>query len=50
MPDRERRRTSSWVVAIVIGFAVMIAANAVFIYIAVAGADPVVSSYSTEKR
>jgi hypothetical protein len=38
------------VVAIIVGFALMIAANAVFIYVAVSGADPVAASYRTEPR
>ncbi|HEX5632638.1 MAG TPA: hypothetical protein VFX50_05395 [Gemmatimonadales bacterium] len=41
---------SPWVTAIVIGFALMIAVNAAFIWIAVRGQDPVVPSYSTESR
>lgn len=47
---RERNRRSPWVIAILVGFALMICANAVFIYIAVSGADPVVSSYVIERR
>lgn len=46
----QERRVPVWVLGILIGFAVMLAANAVFIYIAVSGADPVVSSYINEPR
>jgi hypothetical protein len=45
-----RKRHSPWIAAIIIGFVLMIAANAVFIYVAVSGADPVASSYRTEPR
>jgi hypothetical protein len=41
---------SSWVIGIIIGLAFVAIANAVFIYVAVKGADPVVPSYSTEPR
>ncbi len=44
------RRTSPWVIGIIIGFAVMLAMNAVFITIAVKGADTVVPSYQTTDR
>ena len=46
----DRRRHSPWIAAIVIGFALMIAANAIFIYVAVSGADPVAASYRAEPR
>lgn len=49
MPQ-DRKRRSPWVIAIVIGFTLMIVANAVFIYVAVSGADPVAASYRTEPR
>lgn len=49
MPQ-DRKRGSPWVIAIVIGFTLMIVANAVFIYVAVSGADPVAASYRTEPR
>ena len=39
-----------WLLALIAGFAVMIAVNAFFIYVAVNGSDPVVPSYSTEAR
>lgn len=35
---------------ILLGFVVVVAVNALFIYIAVRGADPVVQSYTTEPR
>ncbi len=44
------RKRSPWVVGIIVGFALMIAANAVFIYVAISGADPVAASYQTEPR
>jgi hypothetical protein len=47
---QDRKQRSPWVLAIIIGFALMIAANAVFIYVAVSGADPVAASYRTEPR
>ena len=50
MAQPDRRRVSPWVVAIIVGFAIIFAANAAFIYIAVTGADPVVSSYARERR
>ncbi len=39
-----------WIVAIVTGFAIMIAVNFYFAYVAVTGADPVVGSYESEAR
>lgn len=44
------RKTSPWVIGILIGFVVMALVNAGFIYIAVKGADPVVPSYVIEER
>jgi hypothetical protein len=44
------KKRSPWVVGIVIGFVVMALMNAVFIYIAVKGADQVVPSYIIEDR
>lgn len=35
---------------IVLGFAIVIAINVLFIYIAVSGADPIVASYTAEPR
>jgi hypothetical protein len=35
---------------IVLGFVLVVAINALFIYIAVSGADPVVPSYTSEPR
>jgi hypothetical protein len=46
----DRKQHSPWIAAIIIGFALMIAANVVFIYVAVSGADPVAASYRTEPR
>jgi hypothetical protein len=47
---RERGRRSPWVIAIVVGFVVIVLVNMGFIYIAVKGADPVVPSYNAEER
>ena len=47
---RPASRWSPWVVAIVVGLALVAIANGAFIYIAVSGADPVVPSYVTEPR
>lgn len=44
------RRTSPWIVAIIIGFITLVLVNGAFIYVAVKGADPVVESYRTEPR
>jgi hypothetical protein len=44
------KKRSPWVVGIIIGFMVMLLMNAVFIYVAVKGADQVVPSYISEKR
>jgi hypothetical protein len=41
---------SPWVIGIIIGFVVMLVMNAVFITIAVKGADTVVPSYETADR
>jgi len=49
-PSSERPRWSPWPMAIVIGFLVMAAVNAAFIWIAIEGQDPVVDSYVTEPR
>ncbi|HEY0305281.1 MAG TPA: hypothetical protein VGC44_09915 [Longimicrobiales bacterium] len=46
----DRNTRSPWVIAIIIGFALMIVANGLFIYVAVSGADPVAASYRTERR
>ena len=35
---------------IVVGFVLVVLVNVLFVYIAVTGADPVVSSYTTEPR
>jgi len=39
-----------WPILITLGLALVILVNAVFIYIAVSGADDVVPSYLTEER
>jgi hypothetical protein len=39
-----------WPWAIAIGLFLVIVVNALFAWIAVSGADPVVSSYNTERR
>ena len=39
-----------WVWAIAIGLSIVVVVNAVFAYIAIHGADTVVSSYTTEPR
>lgn len=49
-PQWARERASPWVVAIIIGFALMLIANVVFIYVAVSGEDRVVASYRIEPR
>ena len=40
----------AWPWAIAIGLGVMIVVNAIFAYVAISGADQVVSSYQTEPR
>jgi hypothetical protein len=44
------QRRSPWVVGIFVMFAIVVLVNAVFIYVAVKGADQVVPSYITEGR
>lgn len=44
------RRRSPWVIGIIVGFVVMVLMNAVYIYVAVKGADQVVPSYIAEER
>ena len=39
-----------WPILILVGFILVILVNAIFIYIAVSGADEVVPSYQTEER
>ena len=41
---------SPWPPMIVVGFVLVVLVNVLFVYIAVTGADPVVSSYTTEPR
>lgn len=44
------RRDRLWPILITIGLVFVVLINAVFIYIAVSGADDVVPSYHTEER
>ncbi len=46
----ELSRNHVWPLAIIIGLLVVVAVNAAFIYIAVSGADEVVSSYEAQRR
>jgi hypothetical protein len=39
-----------WPIGLLIAFIVMIAVNGVFVWVALKGHDPVVSSYQTEPR
>ena len=48
--ERSSRAARRWPWGIGIGLAFVVAVNAVFAYLAVRGADPVVSSYRTERR
>ena len=48
--DGGGRRDRLWPTLIVVGFVLVILVNAIFIYIAVKGADDVVPSYQTEER
>ena len=43
-------RIRLWPVLITVGLVLVILVNAIFIYIAVSGADDVVPSYQTEER
>ena len=45
-----RTRYRIWPVLITLGLVLVVLVNAVFIYIAVSGADDVVPSYHTEER
>jgi len=51
-PDESGDSTKDrlWPILITVGLAIVILVNAVFIYIAVSGADDVVPSYLTEER
>lgn len=46
MSASERR----WPIGLLIAFLVMIAVNGLFVWVALKGRDPVVSSYQTEPR
>lgn len=48
--ERGSRGAGRWPWAIGVGLAFVVVVNAVFAYLAVRGADPVVSSYRTEPR
>lgn len=41
---------SPWVLGLLLAFAVMLAVNAIFAWIAVKGSDPVAASYNLEPR
>lgn len=51
-PSESRRDSGPrlWPILITVGLMMVILVNAVFIYIAVSGADDVVPSYQTEER
>jgi hypothetical protein len=49
-PSEMRSGGRLWPTIIIVGLALVIAVNAIFIYIAVKGADEVVPSYQTEER
>ena len=51
-PDRSGDSSNSrlWPVLITVGLVLVVLVNAIFIYIAVSGADDVVPSYVTEER
>ena len=46
----EEKNDRLWPILIAVGFVLVILVNAIFIYIAVSGADDVVPSYQTEER
>lgn len=48
--DRKKEGSRLWPILITVGLALVIVVNAIFIYIAVRGADEVVPSYQTEER
>jgi len=50
VPDQTRREALIWPVGLAIAFAVVLAVNAFFIYVAVSGSDDVVPSYYSEPR
>jgi nitrogen fixation protein FixH len=43
-------KRSPWVVGLLVGFAVVVVVNMVFIWIASKGADPIAASYRLEAR
>lgn len=48
--DPEKTKDWIWPVGIVVGLLLVMSVNALFIYVAVSGADEVVESYATEER
>lgn len=44
------RRRLAWPIGIVLAFVIILAVNALFIYLAVSGADEIAPSYQTEQR
>ncbi len=50
MPVPTRRDRLLWPVVLAIAFAVVVAVNAMFIYLALSGSDDVVPSYHSEPR
>jgi flagellar basal body-associated protein FliL len=46
----DKRGGRLWPIAIIVGLVIVVLVNALFIYIAVSGADDVVPSYNTEPR
>ena len=49
-PEAEDGGSRLWPILITVGLVLVILVNAIFIYIAVKGADEVVPSYQTEER
>lgn len=47
---RDRKRDLLWPIAITVLLALVVIVNAVFIYVAVSGADEVAASYNQEAR
>ena len=48
--SRDRKRDLLWPIAIAVLLALVVIVNAVFIYVAVSGADDVAPSYNQEAR
>lgn len=49
-PESPKTGSRLWPIFITLGLALVVLVNAIFIYIAVSGADEVVPSYVTEER